>query len=292
MVTITKTIRTLFVFISVHHFSLYSFSPKKFMNNLWQKKEQEYVHKDLPLEDKSTVELYTLGGKITVKAWNQKKIIIEAEKEGTQEELKNTTIGIKTNILPKIVADKDQEKPSSNSKPESKTAHVTITTRVIPDQNPATVNYNLMIPEHCALTIDNKQKGSVKIKHLQGALDISLAEGDIEVADSTKAVTAKTGKGTIKLKQKKFSDPSSIFLHNDRGNIQLYLPRGIHATVHARTSAGVVTSKHPIKRETQPVPLNEATWEKDKREVDGTIGAEGAPVTLEATKGNISIEEY
>lgn len=275
MVTITKTMFTLFVFISVHHFSLYSFNPKKLINNLWQKKEQEYIHKDLPLEDKSTIELCTLEGKITVKAWNQKKMIVEAEKEGTSEELKNTTIGIKTHT------------PS-----ESKTAHVTITTRVIPDQKSAVVNYNLMIPEHCALTIQNGQKGSVKIKHLQGALDISLAEGDIEITDSTKAVTARTGKGTIKLKQKKFSEPSSIFLENGRGTIQLHLPRGINATVHARTASGVVTSEHAITLHPQTVKLNKDTWEKMKREVDGSIGSDGAPITLEATKGNITIEEY
>jgi hypothetical protein len=213
-------------------------------------------------------------GTLTVKPWNQNKIIIEAEKIGTAQELKDTSIAIKAPVA--------QAKPS----------HLTITTRGIPEQKAATVNYTLMVPEHTALLVRSSSQGIVKIKQLDGSLDISLAEGDIDIANATTSVSAKTGKGTIKLKQKKLGERESIFLENGQGDVYIYLPRETQATVHARTLNGTVTSAHAITLQPQTVRLNKETWERIKKEVDGTLGTGGAPITLEATKGNISIEEY
>lgn len=242
---------------------------------MWQKNEHELFQKDEPLEDNSTIEINGLEGKVSVKSWSQKKMIIEAEKVGSQEELKSTTIGVKKSKIP-----------------QTTTTHVTITTRVAPDKKPASVNYNLMVPEHCSILIRLGQKGSIKIKHMQGRVDISTLEGDIEITDSTSTVTAKTGKGSIKLKQKKFGDASSILLESGRGNIYVYLPRDTKAALHARTLQGVVTSNHPVSRTSFAEKQNKESWERIKREIDGTLGGGGAPITLESTRGNIVIEEY
>jgi DUF4097 and DUF4098 domain-containing protein YvlB len=269
---------SLSIFFCIYHISAFSFNPKKLIDNLWQKTEQEYLHKDMPLTDLSTVEMNTCEGKILVKTWTQPKIVIEAEKIGTAAQLKGTTIGIKKQLL------------------EAKTTHITITTHTIPDQQAALVNYTIMVPEHCSLIIRCADKGQIKVKSLYGTLDVSLGEGDIDIADTTKSVSAKTGKGTIKLKQKKFSDADSVFLENGRGNIALYLPRETKARLHARTLAGTVSSEHPVTQ-TYTAKWNKDTWARIKKEVDGTLGTEidtaaKGPITLEATKGDISIEEY
>lgn len=266
---------TLLLACSIPYFSLYSFNPKKLISNMWQKTEQELFQKDEPLEDKSTIEINGIEGKVSIKSWSQKKMIIEAEKVGTQEELKNTTIGVKKSKMA-----------------QSSATHVTITTRVASDKKAAAVNYNLMVPEQCSIIVRLSQKGAVKIKHMQGRVDISTLEGDIEITDSTSSVAAKTGKGSIKLKQKKFSDASSILLESGRGSIYLHLARDTKATLHARTLQGVVTSEHPISRTSFPEKQNKESWERIKREIDGTLAGGGAPITLESTRGTITIEEY
>lgn len=274
-----KKYLSLSIFFCIYHISAFSFNPKKLIDNLWHKTEQEYLHKDMPLPDSSTVEINTCEGKILVKTWAQPKVVIEAEKIGVATQLKSTTIGIKKQSL------------------ETKTAYITITTNVAPDQKPATVNYTIMVPEQCSVIVRCSNKGQIKVKSLYGTLDVSLGEGDIDITDATKSVTAKTGKGTIKLKQKKFNDSASIFLENGRGNIALYLPRETKAYLHARTLAGTVSSEHPVTQ-THTAKWNKETWARMRKEINGTLGLEAdtatskGPITLEATKGDISIEEY
>jgi hypothetical protein len=256
---------------SVYQISLYSFNPKKIINDFWKKTEQEEMHKDLSLPDGSTVELSAQEGSILIKPWNQQKISIEAQKSGTQEELKDTTIAIKA--------------------PQAKTAPLTITTRTPEQKKAAIVNFTLIVPPHTSLIIRGSS-GTVKVMDIDGMLDVSLAQGDIDISNATKSVIAKTGEGVIKVKQKQLDKKDSLFTENGSGNTHLYIPRETPATVHARTLAGVVTSEHAITLAPQTVKLNKDTWARIKKEIDGTIGTGGAPITLEATKGNISIEEY
>ncbi len=250
----------------IYHRSLFSFN----IGTIWQKTEQEQIVKEYDVEPHCTITLSNNTGSCHVKHWNQPKIRIEAVKKGSSQDLKNTTLSC-----------------------SAKGTDASIITRVATDQKPAQVTYTLTLPEDATLRITQAQ-GPVKVKGITGDIDISLEEGSIEITDSEKTVTAKTGLGDIIVHQKKFDDPYSIFLQSHRGNITLHLPSETKATLQAKTHAGSILSDHLVTLAPLSLKLNKDEWERLKKNIEGTLGGlkGGAPITLEATKGTIRLKEY
>lgn len=264
-----RIVFTILLLISIYNISYCSFSPTKFISRLWNKSEQEVMNKDYPINPKSTIDISNVEGDITIKVWNQNKLVVEAIKKGTAEEVSSTTVNVK-----------------------SQASHTYISTKVSADKPNAITNYTLMVPETVNVKANISSSGSIKIKQVRGSIDASTNEGSIEITDSTNTVVAKTGDGTIKIKQKYFNEPNSIFVETIKGPIYLYLPREIQANLHARTLQGTITSEQAITFYPQTMKLNKETWDRIKKEVHGTLGNGGSPITLEATRGNIIIEDY
>ncbi len=259
--------------LQVYHKSAYGFNINDTWNSIssiWQKTQQEYIQKEYDVKPNSTITLVNTEGSITIKHAPRHKLSIEALKKGTAEELKKTKISASA---------------SGNQ--------IRIITSVPKDQRSARVQFTLMVPEdtHVALS---QTRGPVTIKGLDGSITVSLQEGPITISDSTKTVTAKTGSGAITIEQKKFDEPSSIFLETLSGNIYLTIPRNIKANLKAKTASGTITSDHEITLAPQTIKLNKASWERMKKDIEGNLGGSkgGAPVTLEAHKGSIHIKEY
>lgn len=150
------------------------------LGGIWQKTEKESINQEYQVSDKCTITLFNTEGSISIKPWPQNKILIEAVKKGTADELKNTAIVAKA-----------LENEAS------------LTTRVKSDQNSSSkVEYTLMVPEHATINI-TQANGPVTVRGIHGSLTISVEQGSIAVTDSTKTVSAKTGQGDIEVQQKK-----------------------------------------------------------------------------------------
>ncbi len=261
-----KLLFALALLSQVYHKSVEAFN----VNSLWRRAEQEHITKEYQIDTGSAIVITNTDGSITIKPWDQQKIMIEATKKGSAEELKATTLSCK-----------------------SFGSDATITTRVAQDQKSAAVDYTIMVPEETKIRIV-QTKGPVKIKGVRGNLDVSVQDGEIDIIDATNIVTAKTGKGDIKIQQKKFGPKESLFVETLKGTITLHLPRETQAQLHAKTGAGSITSDHPVTLAPITVKLNKDGWDRLKKDVEGTLGGGkgGAPITLETSKGNILIKEY
>lgn len=252
--------------LQIYHNSVSAYS----FGRIFQKTEKEAINKEYPMNEKCTITVHNTEGSITIKAWPQNKLLIEAQKKGTAEDQKNTTISAKA---------------TGNE--------ASIITRIPEQQKSSMVDYVLMVPEQANLKI-TQTSGPIKIRGVQGSVDISIVEqGLLEVIDSSKTVTATTNAGDIIVQQKKFGQPHSLFLKTDRGNITLSIPRETKASFHAKTLTGSIISDHPVTA-TFTSKLNKEAWERMKKEVEGSLGGldGGAPITLEATKGMITLKEY
>lgn len=257
-------------FLSLSIFSGYQNVSAWSLGGLWQKTEKETTSKEYQVSSTCTITVHNTEGSITIKPWPQNKILIEAMKKGSVDEQKNTSISAK-----------------------ALGSEATIITRVAPNQKSSKVDYNLMVPEDATIKI-TQTNGSVKMRGIHGIVDIAIVEqGSIEVIDSNKTISATTNNGDIKVQQNKFEEPHAIFLKSDRGNITLLMPRETRATLHAKTVAGAITSNHPVTLAPLTLKLNKESWDRIKKEVDGTLGGleGGAPITIEAIKGNITINE-
>ncbi len=249
---------------------IYSFSifNSSFFSRLWPTYNQEIITKEYAIQPECTVEITNQEGGITLKTWSQRKILIEAVKKGSPEQLQHTTVGIKV------------------------TDHtITITTRCTGSEQPAHVDYTIMLPEQASATIKT-DKGPIKIKHMLGSIDAFSQNGSIEICDAVQTVVAKTHKGSIKVKQKSFSQPYALFLEALQGSIDLFLPIDSNADLQAQTLSGSVTSELPVTLHACTVKLNKDTWDRLKREVHGTLGTGGAPITIEVNRGNIVVHAY
>ena len=246
--------------------------------NVFKKRETELVKEEnIQVPAKSQIILSNIRGSYTIKPWDQKKISLEALKTGTAEQVTSTTIKSK-------VSGKE----------------VTISTTASESESAATVEYTLRVPDDASVKIVQTH-GPVTINGIEGDIDISLEEGHIDIKGSTKMVIAKTGKGNITVRQRKLTDLNSIFLQAHKGNITLFLPRETRATLHANVGRGVISSDHPVTM-TLTTKLDKTCWDRLKKEVNGILGTfkdsdelvqmqASAPITLEATVGNIHIQE-
>lgn len=259
----------IFLLVSISQYSYTGFWDFKFISNLWPKKEQESVSKDYTISPNSTIKVNNIQGNITVKAWNENKLVIEAVKIGTLDEIKNTSVAVQAN---------------SNS--------ASITTKSLNNCLISTVNYTIIVPENSNVILNNYSKGFIKVKQVLGTIEVFTKEGPIEINDAVKTVVAKSSKGNIIVRQKNFSEPYSIFIEAIKGNVKLFVPRFTKANIELHTLSGILNSTHLVTISPQTFKLNKANWERFRRQATGTLGSGGAPITIEVSKGNIYLDEY
>lgn len=258
----------LIILLSITYYNSFAFTPKDIISKIW-KTPQETINKEFEINAKTSVEIEHLTGNISVKTWSQQKVTVEAIKYGTEQEAKDTSITFKNN--PKTLK---------------------IVTTVVGEHTEAPIDFNIYVPENSNLKIKILNSGTIVINQAQLNLHLFNQEGSITINDATAKVTANTDNGDIIIKQKRFNEKSSIFATTFKGNISLFLPRESSANLKATTNNGVVVSTQLITLESQTVKLNKEYWASVKKQVIGTLGSGGSPITLECNKGDIKLDEY
>lgn len=216
-----------------------------------------------------TIDLSNIEGNISIKSWEQNKIILDAIKTGTEEELAATSIAV-----------------------TQKDTTISITSKVKENEPAAAVDYTVMVPVGSSLKISNASKGDIKIRQIRGTISAVTEHGSIEIYDTVGSVTAKSNDGSLRIKQKNIAQPNTLFLEALNGNVKLSLPKRINADIQAKTYKGMVTSTIPITLSPQTLVLNKDTWNDMRKEVRGTLGTGGAPIIIDVSKGNIILDEY
>lgn len=136
----------------------------------------------------------------------------------------------------------------------------------------AQVTYKILVPTHASLSI-RAQEGNILIKYCEGPTTVAL------------------NKGSLIVKVRTSSPESSLFAEVTQGDITLHTPTSLNANIHAKTLSGSVTSEVYITTVPQTVLWNKETWNHFKKELQGTLGEGGIPITLETTKGSIYLLE-
>lgn len=242
------------------------------MNNPFKKRPTEATTKEFSLPADATIFITNDEGTITCRGWNQNKIMIETIKRGPKEQFNQVRVNIAT-------AAKDAVK------------QITIAPEFDKGVKNFPIDFIVFVPKHCAQITAFIQKGDIKIKECPVSLELTTENGNISVHHATKTVTAKTNTGNIKVKQKLLPETETIFLEATKGNVLLRTAPKINGTLQARTTHGTLSSTIYITLEPQTIKLNKEYWARIKKEVAGTLGNGGAPITIDVTRGNIALEE-
>lgn len=233
------------------------------------KSKQVAATQEYTVTEKSTLELTNFQGTIVVKSWEQNKVILDAVKSGTEDELSATTINV-----------------------NQKNNNITIETKIKEGCPEAAIDYTLMVPVGISIKVSNTNKGDIKIKQIRGAVHAKTEKGSIDISDTVGTVRASNNNGPIKLKQKNIVQPNTIFLETLKGDVQLYVPKKINADIQAKTFNGSITSTIPVTLSPYTMLLNKDNWKARQNDVLGLLGIGGAPIIIDVSKGNITLEEY
>ncbi len=138
------------------------FSPSKLFSSVkdsmseWIKgtKEEEVKTRSFELNHNSTVDIHNNKGSITVKSWNQPKLLVEVTKKGSAELLQKTTIDVTT---------------------KAHYAHISVNTPENKESDIVT-DIHIVVPHTTSLNLTT-HAGKIKVENIQGFINATTDEG-------------------------------------------------------------------------------------------------------------------
>lgn len=305
----TKTV-AVFLIISTLSYNTASakrFSFKKLSGLFSRKSHEEVINKEYALNEHGVLNIENPCGNIHIKSeWNQNKVFLKAVKKAPKAEMLGNIQLI------------DNHAPND---------HITLKTSFADGTTKGSMDFLLIVPTDIDLHLST-DKGNIKIEQAKGSIWAITENGNVEILDSKKAVTAvakksgsisifhpqgkvkattnsgdivvqgtrnsvlaKAKKGKIHVDCTEIPDQSTIALATKSGHLELALPKEIHASIRAKTCKGQITCDHMITLKEKTTTLDRASWKRFKQEVNGTLGEGKANILLSAASGNIKISE-
>ena len=221
----------------------------------------------------SNFTLENTNGHINVRAWDQPRVRVVAEKRVESRDADAAKKAFATlKIEPSLAAD-----------------GLHITTRY-PKRNEGlfdwlagmnvsmTVNYEITVPRSMNVDLENTN-GGIDVSDVRGSMHISNTNGHIEMLRCAGNVDAETTNGHVRAELTDVS-AKGVRLETTNGRVSVTLPRALSARLDAQTTNGRINSDLPI-----------TTTKFEKTSVRGTInGGGGADVKLRTTNGSIDIQ--
>ena len=159
------------------------------------------------------------------------------------------------------------------------------------------IHYYLQVPKSTAVTLQT-MNGEIRVRGTSRSVDASTTNGDISVSGASGPIEVRTTNGQVKLlavsgdvigtttngsvraEIGSLDENDNVELQTTNGNVTVYLPSSLKASVAASTTNGKVSSSFPLT-------LSGAMSTKSIR---GTIGGgKGAALAFATTNGNIQV---
>ncbi len=265
-----KNIRALLLCLSFS--TIHLIKPITFFENFtwwWDNNREEITTNEQTLTPGSTVSVSNKKGDIKITTWNKNKIVIEATKKGTDEEIKLTKV---ETLYTKHGA--------------------SIKTIPLKIDRQCTVDYALIIPKTAILTMVETEKGTISIKNVSTATRAHAEYGSISLDSVTNSVQVSTKHGGITIHTNEdLKATDKIIALAEHGSIKLEIPYDSNATLYAKTNKGTVTSDQPITLEPRTLKICQASLAELKRDIRGTLGHGGATIKLQTSRGNVRVVE-
>lgn len=155
---------------------------------------------------------------------------------------------------------------------------------------------------HSALAIT--QKGNISVENAKGSINVrsnsghitakhsdddikaETLNGSIHIENAARNVFSNAEKGNVTLKKATLDPEDSVFIQA-KHNVTYYIGPKFCAHIYAKTVSGIILSNVDVTLEKMTTKLTKETWNLLKRNVKGTIGGGGGPVTIDTTSGNI-----
>ncbi len=162
------------------------------------------------------------------------------------------------------------------------------------------IHYYLQVPKATALTL-HTTNGEIRVRGVAHAVEAITTNGDVRVSGATGSVEVQTTNGTLELlaisgdvtgsttngsvraEVRSLDADGNVELTTTNGNVVIYLPPALRASITANTTNGKVMSSFPLT----------LSQEMSSKSIRGTIGGagKGAELELATTNGNILVKK-
>jgi DUF4097 and DUF4098 domain-containing protein YvlB len=249
----------------------------------------EQFKKTYSLKSNGGVELQNVNGSVTIEAWDQNQVRIEAEKkvradgDKAREIMKQLQIEVSETAGGLRIVTRMPKRDGS------------LREWLSGDNVQVGVEYRIWVPRGARLGIENTNgklsvtgtrgradlettNGGVVVDRAGGEIEIGTTNGSVEVTRSAGVVQASTTNGSIDVELDEAPDAGQLSFSTTNGSITLRVPGNAGMTLDAAATNGRVSSDFEV-----------TSGRSERRRLEGDVNGGGGRVKLRTTNGSIRI---
>lgn len=231
---------------------------------------REEFHQTYPLAADGRVSLGNINGSVRVTAWNRNEVKVDAVKMAyRRNRLEEARIEVRSDTSSIHV---ETQYPNSTQ---------TFTDGEGRYNNPATVEYTLMVPHNARIDSIELINGNLDIDGITGDVKASSINGRVSAHELMGEVKLSTINGKLDAMFGRLNESSVISLGSVNGSVLLTIPSDSNAELTASTVHGGITSDFGL-----PVRRGDYVG----RDLAGQLGQGGARIKLGNVNGSITIK--
>lgn len=217
-------------------------------------------HRTVSLSANGRISLDNVNGDVEITGWDRSEVQIDAVKKASdQQRLDEAKIE---------VSGGDNSVEIKTRYPEGHN-----------NNNPASVHYQLHVPQNARLDGITLVNGSLTVQKIRGEVNANLVNGKLRIDGLAGRAALSTVNGGLEANYTSLNDVREISLKSVNGSIELGLPNSPNAQVKASTVSGRIRTEFPLDVHSGFVGQN----------VTGTLGNGGTSIELSNVSGSIHI---
>ncbi len=225
----------------------------------------EEFHQTYPLSSGGRVELENINGAVHITAWDRDEVKVDAVKSAdTQQELDEAKILVDT--------EKDASHIYTKYPPHDRTFDST-------GNNPASVEYTVMVPRGARLDEIKLINGSLDLEWVSGGVHASCINGRLSAHLAGGSTQLSTINGSLDARLDRLGE-SAIELSSINGSVDLTVPSDVKAELEATTVHGGINNDFGLQ-------VHNHQWVG--HDLHGELGGGGTRIKLRNVNGAIQV---
>jgi len=228
----------------------------------------EEFHKTYPISAQGRIEIDNLNGAVHISSWDRNEVQVDAVKTArSKERLDEATIEVDSDANHLSI---HTHYPEHDHTFWSDDRH----------DNPATVEYTLIVPRQARLDEVKLVNGALDMRDLAGEVQASCVNGRIEAQSLTGRSELNAVNGSIEAAVERMP-ASTLKFSSVNGSVRVTLPSDASADIEARTMSGSISNDFGLSAERHRFVGSS---------LDGQLGSGGTLVKLSTVNGSIKIQ--
>jgi hypothetical protein len=254
---------------------------------------REVTEKVFSFAPGGTISIESQNGRIVVEAWDRPQVRVQMTREVRTPEDETAASIMKQLTADVTVSGNHLKIVSIYPKREKVVGFWDLIGRGVRSAN---IHYYLQVPRQSSLDLSTANgelrvrgtegkldavttNGDIDLTSVRGSADVRTTNGEIRIARLEGLADAQTTNGSVAAEITSLPPNGSMVFHTTNGNVQLAMPRDVHADVDANTTNGRVSINYTVTM----------SGTISSKSIRGKIAGGGARIVLTTTNGDIDV---